>query len=324
MLSAAFTTTGHTARPSRPVTGLDARTHEMLDRFPEAKPLIQRQFKNKIVRAVKDPVALIIPYCDTVQAFLPSIRENDRRRLYDALGESRAFWIKEVKADLGNGLVTTGFNVKVQLPQPEIGRELDSILQEDRGYNDDRQGAITQVHHSFDFVPLGGRSTEDVARWIFAHLIMKNRRPKPLARYANTSYFNPDAYLRQNSADVAVYFDKQPKFRTLGRDPIAHVEPRLRGSQTITRRGLGTMESVLFPDTSALLRQSLYFTSADIRPHVDAEARAQGRYNDERRRETYIRRTQLDSAQRVKELLHVEMPLDPAPPLLIYPKLLFR
>jgi hypothetical protein len=292
--------------------------------FSDALPFIQSKNANRVFRAPVDPIALIVPYCDTVQVFLPSIRDTDRRRLYDAQGETRAFWIKETKADLGSGLRTTGFNVKVQLPQPEIGRELDLLMQEHRGYKDDRQGALTLVHHSFDCIPLGGRSTTEVAQWIFARMIMKNKRPKPLARYENTTYFNSDAYLRQNSVDIAAYFDKLPKFRILGRDPIAHIEPRLRGSQTIARRGLDTMESVLFPDTSALLRQSLYFTNADIRPYVEAEARAQSRYDDARSREAYIRRTQLDSAQRVKELLHVEMPVDPTPPLLIYPKLLFR
>jgi hypothetical protein len=198
------------------------------------------------------------------------------------------------------------------------------MLAEERGFNDDQPGSLTRLDFSIDFLPLSGWSREEIDEWLFPHLIMRNRRAAPLFCFADTIYFNKNAHRRVHSIDLVHYSDKRPKHtslrRVLGREPITHLDFRLRGKRTLDRMGIASVGDARAISPADVVRRALYFTNVDIRPHAEADAIATApqRYSAPRLREAYINRKQFNFAQRVKERLGIAMPQDPIPPLLIY------
>lgn len=102
------------------------------------------------------------------------------------------------------------------------------------------------------------------------------------------------------------------KLPALGKRPIAHLDLRFRGRQTLERIDIRTMDDVMNADPSHIVRRSLYFTSTDTCPFAEAEVRSVlKRPNLPHALDVYIHRMHLNFAQRVKERLRLDMPLDP-------------
>lgn len=300
--------------------------HDLLNRpeFSTAQWFSQLQSGRILRPSGIEPIALIAVYIDTLHIFLRSIADDDRERLAaahakDPRARDRKWWLEDVKIENKKGDATViGYKVIAQHPQPNLLRKLASIMREQRGFNSNTTGSITRLDFAVDFLPLNGHTRAEVDSWLFAHLIMPKRRAAPLWRYENSTYWNKGAHENQNSRDLVHYSDKPSKLPILGPQPITHLDPRFRGGQTLQRLGIDTLiTDVMSADPARIIRKAFYFTSTDIRPHAEAEV-GQYRFLD-----YAIRRRQFHSAQRVKERLHVAMPVDPTPPLLIVPKLLF-
>lgn len=261
------------------------------------------------------PIAKVIGFIDTIQVLLRSTSPHDRKRIQDAHDRSDWFY-KEVKVD--DRII--GYHAKLQMPQPDVLYELHSMLQEYRGYDNDEQGSITRLDYAFDFIPLGGRTREDIDRWLLAHLIVPYRRAGPIFTYENTTYFAKNANKRQNSRDAVLYSDKASKLSLLDGAPITHLDIRLRGRQILEADGIVTVRDAMRENPASVLFNNLYFTDTDIEPHALSWAKASltsASFDDKEQRDAFIHREQLYSAQRVKERLHVPMPRDIAPPLIV-------
>lgn len=330
------------ARIISPVTSADSASQ--IIRPYQRDPLLRPEFSDaqrflqptgdrplRHLTSVK-PIALMVVYVDTLHTFLHSIADNDRQRLADAHAQDPnlhtcKWWIDNVELKNEDGTTTTtGYRAVAQHPQPNLLRTLASLAREHRGFNGDTQGSITRCDFAIDFLPLNGHTKSEVDDWIFAHLIMPNRRPGPLWRFENSTYWNKNAQLRQNARDLDLYSDKPPKLPILGKRPISHVDSRKYGRRTASASGIDSVAmDVMLADPIRIIREAFYFTSTDIRPHAEAEAAAvASRYaQNTQQRDAYIFRNQLNTAQRVKERLHVAMPVDPTPPLMIVPKLVF-
>lgn len=326
------------ARPPRQVRAARADAPSIIRPF-EHDPLHRYEFSDakfftpfdstRVPRASRiDPIALMVVYIDTEQIFLRSIEDSDRQRIHDAYHDGGDWFIKEVHQDIGTkakpNIVTTGYQVKMQHPQPAALDVVDSLMRDLRGYNRDLAGSMTRQDFAIDFLPLGGRTEAEVDRYILGHLIQPNRRPGPLFRYMrNTTYWNKNAHQRQHSRDIVHYSDELPKLPLLGPRRISHLDLRSRGSRTLQADGFETLADAMNADPVAIIRRSLYFTDVDIRPHAEAEAVATHEHFSWRLQSRFIHMEQLHTAQRVKEVLNVAMPPDPFPPLLILPRLLW-
>lgn len=329
-------------RPPCPVNRRTRPETPSIIRPFEQDPLFRPEFSDaklftpfestRVPRASRiDPIALLAVYIDTAQGFLYSTKDTDRKDLRNAFkkGGGGEWTYKKIEHNVGTkkepNVVTTGFEVKMQHPQPPMLDAVKKLMDEERGYNNDTLGSSTRLDFAVDCLPLGGRTNEDVDRFIFEHLIMPGRRPGPLFRYMrNTTYWNKNAHQRQHSRDIAHYSDKLPKLPLLGPRFVSHLDLRLRGSRTIQAYGFESLADAMNADPIEIVRRSLYFTDVDIRPHAEAEAIAtHKRFESWRLRSRFIHMQQLHTAQRVKEVLNIEMPPDPFPPLLILPRLLW-
>jgi hypothetical protein len=269
------------------------------------------------------PIARVRFYIDTVEAFLFSTRQNDRKRLHDTF-RGEGWWYNEIEHEER----ITGYQAKLQLPQQAVMRELSDMLLERRGYNDDTPGSITRLDYSADFEPLGEYTVKDVERWVLAHLIIPHRRRGEVLRHINTRYFNPNAHLndKTNSRDVALYSDKPSKYLSRvenDRRPVCHLDLRMRGKRTIEAEGIRTLADAINKPPLEVLFSHVYFTSTDIEPI--AREWIQERYTptptDEKTIIRFAAREQVNLAQRVKERLGIPMPIDPCPPLVISQRL---
>lgn len=327
-------------RPPCPVNRRTRPAAPSIIRAFEHDPLRRPEFSDaelftpfestRVPRASRiDPIALMAVYIDTEQVFLRSINDSDRQRIHDAYHRKGSWFINEIEKDVGTKkkpkVVTTGYQVKMQHPQPAALDVVDSLMRDLRGYNRDLAGSMTRQDFAVDFLPLGGRTKEEVDRYIFGHLIMPSRRPGPLFRYMrNTTYWNKNAHQRQHSRDIVHYSDELSKLPPLGARRISHLDLRSRGSRTIQADGFETLADAMNADPIEIVRRSLYFTDVDIRPHAEAEAIAtHERFGSLRLQSRFIHMQQLHTAQRVKEVLNIVMPPDPFPPLLILPRLLW-
>lgn len=295
--------------------------------FPEAQPFVQTKNANRVFRTPVDPIALMFVYIDTAQGFLYSTKDTDRQDLRDAYkkGGGGEWSYKKIKHDVGTKtkpkIATTGFEIKIQHPQPPMLDAVKKLMDEKRGYNNDTLGSFTRLDYAVDFLPLGNYTKDEVRKYVLAHLIMRNRRPGPIFRFErNTSYFTKNAHQNQHSRDIVEYADQLPKLPMLGKQPISHADLRARGSRTIQNDGFETMADAMSASPIEIVRRWLYFTSVDTRSHAEAEV---GERRSEQALDYAIRRRQLNYGQRVKEVLRISMTPNPAPPLLIYPKLVF-
>jgi hypothetical protein len=331
--------TAGSPRPPRPVKRPTHIAAPLILREFEHDPLRRPEFSDakfftpfdstRVLRPSRiDPIALMLVYIDTEQVFLRSIEDTDRQRIKDAYHDGGEWFVKEIKQNFGSevepNIATTGYQVKMQHPQPAALGVLADLAAEARGYNRDLAGSMTRQDFAIDFLPLGGRTEAEVDRYIFGHLIQPNRRPGPLFRYMrNTTYWNKNAHQRQHSRDIVHYPDKLPKLPLLGSRPISHLDLRSRGSRTIQADGFETLADAMNADPIEIVRRSLYFTDVDIRPHAEAEALASHEHFSWRLQSRFIHMQQLHTAQRVKEVLNIAMPPDPFPPLLILPRLIW-
>lgn len=263
-------------------------------------------------------IARVFATIATIQVFVRSIRENDRKRIKDAHGDG-VFWVTE--RPFKNSDAIAGYNIKVQVPGRNVLEVLHDILMEKRGFNNDTRGSITRLDPCYYLLPLAGWYVREIENWILDHILMPYRRRGPVFQHKSSTYMNKDAHLRQNSRDIVIYSDRPPVLTWLGEKSLRKIEPRLRGASTLKRLGIVRVRDILVIEPYELLDDLCYFTDEDIRPYAEAEARVWvgDAPSSEYVRRRFIRYKQLHFAQRVQEHPHVKLPKDPSPPLIYTP-----